>query len=375
MINKERAINKFLELVQIDSVSFNERDVAEYLINHFSELGYEVLEDKISNERVPLSNTGNVIVKIPGKGALATEETLILEAHMDTVEPGNGVKPLMTEDGKYIVSDGSTILGADDKAGIAQILEVEAVLRENDLAHPPLEFLFTIGEEVAILGAFAVDTNLLQGKIAFVLDGSGGPGTAIIGGPDYYDITGQIIGKAAHAGVAPDSGISSIQVMAEAISNMKLLKIDENTTTNIGKVICDYPTNVIPESTTFALEVRSLDQESGKKQLDHIVEELQNAANKFGAKLKYDINQSLYAYHHSEDNPVIQRYKQMCERHNLEYQGLVMRGGTDVSGLTFNGIDAIVLAAGGEYGHELQERLIIDEFLENTQQVLWLVTE
>lgn len=375
MVNKERAISKFLELVQIDSVSYNEREMADYLIHYFTDLGYEVLEDKGSNEKVPLANAGNVIVKLPGKGTLAHQETLILEAHMDTVEPGNGVKPSITADGKYVVSDGSTILGADDKAGIAQILEVEAVLRENNLDHPPLEFLFTIGEEVGILGAFAVDTDLLQGKIAFVLDGGGGPGTAIIGGPDYYDITGKIIGKAAHAGVSPDTGISSIQVMSEAISNMTLLKIDENTTTNIGKVICNYPTNVVPEVTTFAMEVRSLDRESGKRQLNHIIEELEKAVVKFGATLEYNVNQSLFAYHHNDDTPVIKRFKAMCARHDLDYQGIVMRGGTDVSGLTFNGIDAIVLAAGGENGHELQERLIIDEFLQNIQQVIWLVTE
>lgn len=375
MVNKERAISKFLELVQIDSVSYNERGMADYLIHYFTDLGYEVFEDKGSNEKVPLANAGNVIVKLPGKGTLAHQETLILEAHMDTVEPGNGVKPSITADGKYVVSDGSTILGADDKAGIAQILEVEAVLRENNLDHPPLEFLFTIGEEVGILGAFAVDTDLLQGKIAFVLDGGGGPGTAIIGGPDYYDITGKIIGKAAHAGMSPDTGISSIQVMSEAISNMTLLKIDENTTTNIGKVICNYPTNVVPEVTTFAMEVRSLDRESGKRQLNHIIEELEKAVVKFGATLEYNVNQSLFAYHHNDDTPVIKRFKAMCARHDLDYQGIVMRGGTDVSGLTFNGIDAIVLAAGGENGHELQERLIIDEFLQNIQQVIWLVTE
>jgi len=212
------------------------------------------------------------------------------------------------------------------------------VLRENDLSHPPLEFLFTICEEVGILGAFAVDTELLAGKVAFVLDGKGGPGTAIIGGPDYYDVFGKIIGKAAHAGIAPDSGISSIQVMAEAISNMNFLKIDENTTTTIGKVICDYPTNVVPEITTFAMEIRSLNHESGKKQLDHVIETLKKAADKFDAKLEYEVNQSLYAYYHEDDNRVIKRFKEMCKRHNLNYQGLVMRGGTDVSGLTFKGI-------------------------------------
>ena len=375
MINRERSINKFMELVQIDSVSFNELGVAQYLTQHFEDLGYEVLHDTKSHKAVPQSNTGNIIVKIPGVGALANNPTIILEAHMDTVEPGNGVKPSITEDGKYVVSDGTTILGADDKAGIAQILEVERVLAENKLDHAPLELLFTIGEEIGLLGAFNVDTDLLEGKIGFVLDGGGGPGTALIGGPDYYDIAGRIIGKAAHAGVAPDQGISSIQVMAEAISNMKLLKVDEDTTCNIGRVQCNYPTNVVPEVTTFELEVRSLDSAKGKAQCDHVKETLEAACKKYGATLEFNISQSLHAYHHSDNNPVIQLYKEMCERHDLTYTGQVMRGGTDVSGLTYNGIDAICLAAGGEYAHELRERLIIDEFLANIQQVLWLVSE
>ena len=375
MINKDRAINKFMELVQIDSVSLNEKGVADYLTRHFSELGYEVVEDKKSNEAVPKSNSGNIIVRIPGVGSMANNDIIILEAQMDTVEPGNGVKPSISADGKYVVSDGTTILGADDKAGIAQIIEVEAVLREQELDHPPLEFLFTISEEIGILGAFNIDTDLVKGKVAYVIDGGGNPGTAIIGGPDFYDIAGTITGKASHAGVAPEKGISSIQVMGEAISNMKLLKVDEDTTTNIGRVICDYPSNVVPEVTRFELEVRSLSNEKGKAQCDHVIGALQKAADKYGAKLDYTLGQSLHAYHHSDDNPVIKSYKAMCERHNLEYNGMVVRGGTDVSGLTFNGIDAICLATGGEFAHELSERLVIDSFLENTQQVLWLVTE
>ncbi len=375
MINKSRSIDKFMELVKIDSVSFNERGVAEYLVKHFEGLGYEVIEDKKSHLKVPQSNTGNIIVRIPGVGALANNPIIILEAHMDTVEPGNGVKPSISEDGKYVVSDGTTILGADDKAGIAQILEVEAVLRENQLDHAPLELLFTIAEEVGILGAFNVDTEILKGKIAYVLDGGGGPGVALIGGPDFFDIKGTIKGKAAHAGVSPEQGISSIQVMADAISHMRLLKVDEDTTTNIGRVICNYPTNVVPEITSFEMEVRSLDPIKGKAQCEHVLGALKNACTKYGATLDYTLEQSLHAYHHSDDNPVIIQYKAMCERHNLNYEGQVMRGGTDVSGLTFNGIDAICLASGGEYAHELRERLSIDEFLANIQQVLWLVTE
>lgn len=375
MVNKDRAINKFMELVRIDSVSLNEKDVAKYLIDYFENLGYEVLEDKKSMEAVANTSTGNVIVKVPGQGEKANDDTVILEAHMDTVEPGNGVKPSITEDGKYVISDGTTILGADNKAGIAQIIEVEAILREGKLDHPPLEFLFTYGEEVGLHGAFNLDASLLDGKMAYVLDGGGGPGAAIIGGPDYYDLKGRIIGKAAHAGMAPETGISSIQVMSEAISKMKLLKVDEDTTTNIGRVICDYPTNVVPEITSFELEVRSLDSDKALAQIDHLKETLEETVAKYGAKLELEVAKSLSAYKLTEDNKVLQAYKAMCERRNIEFKPEVIRGGTDVSGLIENGIDAICLASGGEFPHELNERLDIDEFVDNIQTLIYLLND
>lgn len=364
-----------MELVQIDSVSFNEKDVASYLKKHFSDLGYEVVEDLKSKKAVPQSNTGNILVRVPGQGAMKDNDIIIMSAHMDTVEPGNGVKPSITEDGKYVVSDGTTILGADDKAGIAQIIELEAVLRETGVDHAPMEFLFTIAEEVGLLGAFNIDTDLVKGKIAFALDGGGGPGFAIVGGPDYHDITGTITGRAAHAGVAPEQGISSIQVMAEAITNMKLLKVDEDTSSNIGRVICDYPTNVVAEVTRFEMEVRSLVPEKAIKQVKAIKTALEEACDKYGAKLDFNVSQSLHAYHHEDSNPVIKLYKSMCERHNINYVGEVVRGGTDVSGFTYNGIDAICISAGGEFAHELRERLIIDEFISDIEQIYWLVTE
>ncbi len=375
MLNKERSIQRFMELVQIDSVSLNELGVAQYLKEYFENLGYEVFEDMRSKKAVPKGNTGNIVVRVPGKGAMAKNDIIILQAHMDTVEPGNGVKPSITQDGRYVVSDGTTILGADDKAGIAQIMEVEAVLREQNLDHPPLEFLFTICEEIGLFGSFNVDTELVKGRMAYVIDGGDGPGAAIIGGPDYYDITGTIYGKAAHAGMAPDTGISSIQVLSHAISNMKLLKVDEDTTTNIGRVHCDYPTNVVPEVTTFEMEVRSLDSNKAQAQLDHVKACLDDACEKFGARLDYHVSKSLSAYKLSDDNEVLKKYREMCERHQLDYRPIVMRGGTDVSGLVENGIDAICIATGGEFAHELTERLDIEEFLADTQQLLWLVTE
>ena len=372
MVNRERAIAKFMELVQIDSVSYNEREVADYLLAHFTALGYEAYEDTTPLAHVPKATCGNVIVKVPGT---KQGPTIIFEAHMDTVEPGNGVKPSITADGAYVVSDGTTILGADDKAGIAQMLELERVLVETGTAHYPLEFIFTICEEVGSYGAEHLDMSRIDGRIAYVLDAGAQRGDAIIGGPDYYDVYGTITGKAAHAGGAPDKGISSIQVMSHAIANMKLLKIDEDTTTNVGSVICDYPLNVVPEVTTFGIEVRSLVPAKGEAQLAHVVDTIQAAADKFGATVTFSITKSLEAYHMDDNTAVMQHYRKACEKHGVVVNPTVIRGGTDVSALAKNGIEAIAISAGGQYAHELRERLIIDKFIENVEQIYWLATE
>lgn len=372
MINRERAVQTFMELVQIDSVSLNERKMADYLLAYFSDLGYEAYEDLKSKAAVEGATAGNVIVKIPG-----TQDgpTIMLCAHMDTVEPGNGVKPSITADGKFVVSDGTTILGADDKAGIAQIIEVVHVLREQKLDYPPLELIFPICEEIGLYGAANLDMTGLKGKMVFVLDGGPGPGDAIIGGPDYYDVIGKVIGKASHAGGSPEKGISSIQVVSHAIANMNLLKIDEDTTTNVGYVICDYPLNVVPEVTTFGIEVRSLDSAKGKKQLDHVLKCFDDAAAKFGAKVEIDVKQSLFAYKLKDDNPVLKKFKEVCAKHSIPVTATISRGGTDLSALAGHGLEGIVIAAGGEFAHELQERLDIDNFVACIQQVIYLVTE
>lgn len=371
MIDKKRAVDQFMELVQIDSVSYHEKEVADYILKHFQGLGYEVFEDKRPMEFVKNATCGNIVVKVPGT---LEGETIIFEAHMDTVEPGNGVKPSITDDGAYVVSDGTTILGADDKAGIAQIFELERVLRENKIDHYPLEFLFTIAEEVGLFGAEYVDVDKLDGRIAYVLDGGPERGDAIIGGPDYYDVYGTITGKASHAGGAPEKGISSIQVMSHAIANMNIGKIDEDTTTNVGQVICDYPLNVVPEVTKFGIEVRSLVPAKGEAQLEHVKTTIEAAAEKFGVKVEFDIAKTLQAYHMDENSEVLKRYRSVCEANGVEVRPAVVRGGTDVSGLAKQGIEAIAISAGGEYAHELRERLNIRVFLESIEQLIWLAT-
>lgn len=373
MINKERAIATFMELVQIDSVSKSEHAVATYLTKHFQDRGYEVIEDSKSKDAVAGATTGNIIVKISGQGELKTAPAILLCAHMDTVEPGNNVKPQITADGKRIVSDGTTILGADDKGGIAQILEIVEIFREQNIAHPPLELLFPICEEIRLLGTRALDTSLITAKTAYVLDGGPDVGDVLIGGPTAYDVIGEIRGKSAHAGVEPEKGISSIQVLGHAIANMKLLKVDEQTSSNIGFVKTEYPLNVVPEYTTFGFEVRSLDGDKADTQLQHLIDCVEDACQTFGATVEWEVNKVLTAYQLSEENHVLKHYHKICAANNIEVRETISRGGTDLSSLIAHGLEGIVIATGGEGPHMLEEYLDIDVFLKSIDLLIKLL--
>jgi len=374
MINQQRAIEQFMELVRISSVSLHERPLADYLMVHFQKLGYEVIEDHASKEAIAGASVGNIIVKIPGKGALRTEPTILLSAHMDTVEPGENIKPQLSADGTRVVSDGTTILGADDKGGMAQILELVHVLREDEYDHPPLELIFPVCEEIRLLGSRFVDTSLLDAKIVYVLDGGPDVGDVLVGSASIYDVQGKITGKAAHAGVEPDKGISSIQVLAQAITQMKLLKVDEDTSSNIGFVKTDYPLNVVPEVTTFGFEVRSLNDEKASKQLQSMVDALEEATTTAGATLDLDINKVLTAYRLSPDNAVLRHYHQVCAANGIEVRETVSRGGTDLSSYMTHGLEGVVIATGGESPHTLEEYLDIPIFMRSLKLLLELIT-
>jgi len=379
MINQERAINQFMELVRISSVSKHERAVAEYLTNYFQRLGYEVIEDVKSKAAVPGASVGNIIVKIPGRGVLAAAPAMMLSSHMDTVEPGENVNPQLSADGKRVVSDGTTILGADDKGAIAQIIELVAVLEEQELSHPPLELVFSICEELGLLGAYALDMSLVKAKMVYVLDayvpvGQTDVGDVVVGSSSIIHGHGKITGKAAHAGVEPDKGISSIQVLAQAITQMKLLKVDEETSSNIGYVKTEYPLNVVPEVTTFGFEVRSLNDTKAQAQLQSMVDALEDACVQAGATLEIETQQLLKAYRLAPSDALLQHYYQVCAVNGIEVREHVTRAGTDVSAFMERGLEGIVVTSGGDAPHTLQEYLDIPVFMRATDLLLQLIT-
>src|SRR5260370_37296981 len=274
MINQERIKNLLLELVQIDSHSRRERDVAQRIKTYCEEMGAEVEIDD-AGEQVG-GNTGNVVARFAG--TIPGAATIMMSAHMDTVVPGEGVKPVI--EGDIIRTDGTTVLGGDDKSGCAVIIETIRCLQEQHVPYAPIEVIFSICEEVGLLGAKNVDVSKLKSKYGLVFD-SDDPGFLFTKGPSSNHMEFRIHGLESHAGVAPEEGISAIKIAAEGLAAMRLGRIDEGTTANIGLIQGGMATNIIPNLGVMHGEARSRSEEKLEAQTQHMKKCLEDAAAKY----------------------------------------------------------------------------------------------
>lgn len=250
LVNRRRLAQTFQELAQIDSPSREEGALAERITEVFAgELNAEVQEDESRNETG--SESGNLIVRLSGD---VNAEPLFFNAHLDTVKPGRGVR-VQYADGIFR-SDGTTVLGADDKAAVAILIETARILRERDLPHGPLEFVFTVCEEIGLLGAKALDPALLTARQGYALDSTDSD-IVIHKAPMAIRFHVRVLGRAAHAGLHPEQGINAIRVAAEALAEIPLGRIDEETTANVGLIHGGKATNIVPEEVMLDGEVRS----------------------------------------------------------------------------------------------------------------------
>ena len=339
MIKQDRIVQEFLELVQIDSASGQERQIADAVKSKLAALGLEVMEDEAG--AASGGNAGNVIGRL--SGTVKEAPTVLFAAHLDRVTPGLGIKPVI-KDG-IIYSDGSTILAADDVAGIAQILEAIRVLAENNIEHGDVEVLFTISEESGLKGAKHLDRNLLQADAAYFLDGGGDTGTIIPAAPAQKKISVKIIGRPAHAGIEPEKGVSAIVVAAHAIAKMNLGRIDEETTCNIGLIKGGVATNIIPGEVDLLCEVRSRQQEKLDAQVEHMVGAFQAAAAEFGVEAEIDVEQSYPAMNLSEDDPAVQLVVRAVESMGLSPVIVPTGGGSDANILVGKGLPSVIWAS------------------------------
>jgi len=353
MINPDRLTSTFLELVQIDSPSGQEEEIARHLTVELSGLGLQVARDK----------TGNVIARLAGEGP-----PILLSAHMDTVEPGQGVKPVIANG--IITSDGTTILGGDDKSGVAAILEVLRALMEQDLPHPPLEVALTVSEETGLNGAKGLDLNTLRAREGIVLDSGGPIGAIVVSAPSQDNIKATVHGKTAHAGVEPEKGINAIVVAAEAIAAMPLGRIDEETTANIGRIQGGMATNIIPDRVEMAGEARSHDERKLETQVQALTEALNKAAGRHGATVEIDVNRSYSTFQLSEADGIVQKAVAVAKTLGLTPALVPSGGGSDANVFNAGGIAAINVSTGMEKVHTTEERLAVDDLVKSAEFLL-----
>ncbi len=368
MINRQRMLDQFLELIQIDSESGNELAMSEKLIGLLKAIpGAEVRTEAAGD--FYKTNGCNVIGWI--KGSLPGEP-ILLSAHMDTVVPGNGIKPVV-KDG-IVSSDGTTVLAADDKAGIAQIFEAICSIKESGTPHRDIEVIFSVGEEQGLYGAKSIDVSKLHARQGYVLDTGGRPGRIVTCQPGQYSFSATITGRSAHAGNRPEEGISAIQTAAKAIANMKLLRVDELTTSNIGVIEANFPTNIVPESCFVKGEVRSRSKTRLDEQERHIYQCFEDACKAAGASLEYEKTVKYLSYEMDLSAPVVAEYVAACGRLGVEPLIEGAGGGSDANIYNQYGMQCIVVGTGMYKNHTSAEILNIEEFGKCAEIILDVLT-
>ncbi|OZI11989.1 hypothetical protein CEW92_09065 [Bacillaceae bacterium SAS-127] len=367
MINQERLLNEFLELVQIDSETKNEATIAKVLKNKFEELGVHVYEDDTTAQTG--HGAGNLICTL--EATKDGVDPIYFTSHMDTVVPGVGVKPSI-EDG-YVVTDGTTILGADDKAGLAAMLELVRVLKEQNYHHGMIQFIITVGEESGLVGAKALDRSLVKAKFGYALDSDGQVGNIIVAAPTQAKIKAEIYGKTAHAGVAPEKGVSAINIAAKAISNMPLGRIDDETTANIGRFEGGRATNIVCDYVHILAEARSLVSEKMEAQVKKMQEAFEKTAEEMNGRAKVDVEVMYPGFKYGEDDHVVEMAKQAAARIGRPSQLLTSGGGSDANVIAGFGIPTVNLAVGYEEIHTTSERMPIEELVKLAEMAVAIV--
>ncbi len=367
MINSQRMAQRFKELVEIDSLSRHELDVAKKLEKILKDMGatihYDTAKEQING------NCSNLVAKFKGN---VDTEPLFLSGHMDTVGPGNNIK-VRYENGIFR-SDGTTILGADDKSAIAIILEILDVIFENKLDYPPVEIVFTVCEEIGLLGAKYFDYSLIDSKFGYILD-STDPKGIVTKAPAANRIKLKVYGKAAHAGAEPENGINAIVVASKAIAKLELGRIDEETTCNLGIIKGGVATNIVPEFVEIKGEARSHNEKLLKNVTDNIVNTFYDTAKELQdesglPRVDAIVENDFSATDIPDDHKVIRLARKAADNIGISLESKTTGGGADANLFFSRGIFAGVLGTGMTDVHTLKESIDIKDMNSTAELVL-----
>ena len=347
------ALDLFLDLVRIDSPTREEAGVAAFCAEALSEIGFSVRFD--DSAKVTGSDTGNLIAELAGTSG----KTLILSAHMDCVEPCRGVQPRV--EGGFVHSAGDTVLGADDKVGIAAIISAARATVDAGGARPTLRVILTVQEEIGLHGAKAIDPALLDADLCLVLDAEGTPGTMIVAAPTHYTFVASFEGRAAHAGVSPEQGINAILMATRAIEAMELGRLDDSTTANVGSIEGGAATNVVPDRVTLTGECRSLDRARVEDVKSSMDSEMHLAAQALGGSVSIEWTLEYESFSLEADDPAVVLVSEACRDAGLVPAFKRTGGGSDANVFAARGLSTLALSCGMIAVHCTEESMAVED--------------
>lgn len=367
-INRERLLRRFLAMAAIDSETYHERGMADYLTAELTRLGLSPVEDDTATRTG--CTAGNLFARFPGD---AGQGTILLSGHMDTVAPGNGKNIIVEPEGR-IHSDGTTVLGSDDLAGVASILEAVETVLEHNLPHVDAELLFSTAEEAYTVGASAFDYSQLRATSAYTFDLSGPVGGAAYAAPTILSFEIAVQGKAAHAGFAPEEGASAVVAASQLIAALPWGRLDADTTANVGTVFGGVATNIVPERCVLTGEIRSLKHEKAMAALAAI--EAQAAKQSEGdVSIAVTYQEGVHAYQTDRDSACVRRFVQAAESSGLTPELSITLGGSDNNVFCQQGMEGLVVACAMNQVHTTEEYTTLDELERSARLALHLLID
>ncbi|MCU0645153.1 MAG: M20/M25/M40 family metallo-hydrolase [bacterium] len=366
-VDDQKLLDLFLQLIKIDSVSLHERAMADFLIEKFKGWNIEVAEDDAASKIK--GNAGNVIIKLNSNSNHSSP--LVLLAHTDTVRSTANVKPIINNG--IIRSDGSTILGADNRSGVALILYVIAEILEKKLRHRSLEIVFTVAEELGMYGALALDFDRLSAREGYIFDCSAKPGSYVGEAPTAYDFTINCKGRSAHSAVSPEKGINAVSMALEIMNQFPVGRINKNTVANIGTIHGGSADNVVPDQVNFTGEFRSFSPSEIERIKTNIETSCRSAGKKYGGTCEASFKVGFEGYKFDSQMPVIKHLHQAMQQMNLVPNPMVYPGGSDVNVLNANGIKAVNVGIGASNPHSNEEQIALADMVKGAELLMRLI--
>lgn len=375
-MNKERLLNTFLDLVKIYSPSRNEINVMKYITEKLEKLSVKYILHDHSAEYG--GNTPVIIAKLEKNCDDTNLKAISLSAHMDVVEPSKDLD-VYVEDG-LVKTRTETTLGGDDKGGVAIILETFESLVENNLPHNDVFAVITPSEEVGLLGAKSIKweeipDEFTPAKDMLVLDNGGGADLVAVEGPCMYKINVHYEGASAHAGIEPEKGRSAILAMSNAIAKMRIGRLNDYTTSNIGSIISEFPTNVVPKDCKIRMEVRCLNEDEAKENVDNYVDIFEKTAKEFEVKCNIDIEYDYPPLKQIDGNVLLNRVLDAYNKVGVVAKPIKIGGGCDGNIYLKNGFNSVILGVGMYKIHTIEEYLVISDMEKTAEAVLGFITK